>query len=290
MQRKDIKIILCKGLPASGKSTWARQCIIDHPGTVRVCKDDLRAMLHSGIHSKGRENLVLAVRDFIVNKALAEGHDVVIDDTNFHPKHEECMMEIAAGHGVMVEIKDFTDVPLEVCIERDLQRANSVGERVIRQMHRQYIAPKIIPPMCDADLPDCVICDLDGTLALFDRDRVSPYDRDFSQDEVNLEVRDFLHMGDGHGYDIIILSGRKERHRVATEAWLKSYYIPYKSLYMRHDNDDRKDAIVKEEFYNEHVKDSYNVAAVLDDRLQVCRLWHRLGLPLFRVGDPDADF
>lgn len=28
----------------------------------------------------------------------------------------------------------------------------------------------------------------------------------------------------------------------------------------------------------------------LDDRLRVCRMWHSLGLPVFRVGDPDADF
>ncbi len=283
------KIIMTLGLPASGKSTWARQYVLDHPGTVRVCKDDLRAMLHSGVHSKGRENFVLAVRDFIADKALSEGHDCVIDDTNFHSKHRARMEEIAAKHGAVVEIKDFTDIPLEVCIERDLQRANSVGERVIRQMHRQYIAPKITPPVYNYSLLDVVICDIDGTLALFDRSSVNPYDRDFMKDEVNSVVCDLLR--DLNGWDdIIIFSGRKEKHRAITEKWLKSNGIPYNALYMRRDDDDRKDAIVKEEFYNEHIRDKYNVHVVLDDRLSVCRLWYRLGLPLLRVGDPDADF
>jgi hypothetical protein len=59
---------------------------------------------------------------------------------------------------------------------------------------------------------------------------------------------------------------------------------------MRHNGDYRKDVVVKEEMYNDHIKGKYNVTVVIDDRLQVCRMWHRLGLPLLRVGDPDADF
>ncbi len=59
---------------------------------------------------------------------------------------------------------------------------------------------------------------------------------------------------------------------------------------MRKGDDTRPDAAVKEELYSQHIKGKYNVVAVFDDRLQVCRLWHKLGLPLFRVGDPDADF
>ena len=133
------KIIMLKGLPGSGKTTWARQYIDEHPSTARVNKDDLRAMLHNGKYSNGRENFVLKVRDFIVDQALANGHDVVVDDTNCEPKHHARLEEIAAKHGATLEVKDFTDVPLETCIERDLRRPNSVGERVIRRMHRQYL-------------------------------------------------------------------------------------------------------------------------------------------------------
>jgi predicted kinase len=133
------KLIMMRGLPGAGKTSWARQYVLDHPGTVRVNKDELRAMLHSSVYSKGRETFVLSVRDFIIDKALSEGHDAICDDTNLHSKHQARMEEIAARHNAALEIKDFTDVPLEVCIERDLQRPNSVGERVIRQMHRQFI-------------------------------------------------------------------------------------------------------------------------------------------------------
>lgn len=289
MKTMSNRVIMTRGLPGSGKSTWAKQYQAEHPGTIRVCKDDLRAMLHDSKHSKGRENFVLKVRDFIVDKALEDGHDVVIDDTNLHEKHFDRMIELAAKHGAIIEPKDFTDVPLEECIRRDLARPRSVGERVIRQMHRQYLEPKPAPPVYDPTLDNCIIVDLDGTLALFDRDKVSPYDRDFSQDEMNWAVYNILVRFMGR-HRVIILSGRKDTFKEETESWLVDHDVCHAGLYMRRADDNRPDVVVKEELYNQHIRGKYNVVMVIDDRLSVCRLWHRLGLPLFRVGDPDADF
>jgi predicted kinase len=42
-------------------------------------------------------------------------------------------------------MQDFTDVPLATCIERDRQRPASVGEGVIRTMHRQFLAGPVEP-------------------------------------------------------------------------------------------------------------------------------------------------
>ncbi len=88
----------------------------------------------------------------------------------------------------------------------------------------------------------------------------------------------------------IVLSGRDSSCKKETEKWLAENGIDYDFIYMRPEGDTRKDVEVKEELYNNHIKGQYNVLGVFDDRLQVCRLWHKLGLPLFRVGDPDADF
>lgn len=60
---------------------------------------------------------------------------------------------------------------------------------------------------------------------------------------------------------------------------------------MRPKNDNRKDSVVKKEMFDKYIRDKYYIEAVFDDRLQVCQMWHNeIGLPLFRVGDPDADF
>ncbi len=281
------KILMCKGLPGSGKTTWAKNWLAGHPMALRVNKDELRAMLYNGVSGKGRETLVLKVRDFVVSQALDDDHDVIVDDTNFNPQHLARMEAIAAQHGTVVEIKDFSDVPLETCIARDAQRANPVGQRVIRQMHRQYLEVKPAKIAYDPALPDAILCDLDGTLAFFGD--ANPYERDFSKDEVNQAVRDLL-KGYANDTFIFVLSGRKKKFADQTRLWLKANEVPVDALYMRRDDDTRKDFVVKGELYNEHIKGYYNVLMVIDDRLQVCRLWHRLGLPLFRVGDPDADF
>ena len=38
----------------------------------------------------------------------------------------------------VVEIKDFTNVPLDVCLERDSKRENPIGENVIIGIFNKY--------------------------------------------------------------------------------------------------------------------------------------------------------
>lgn len=281
------RVIITKGLPASGKSTWAKAQIDANPGVYkRISKDDLRSMLDNGRWSKANEKFILQVRDTLILQSLQEGYRPIVDDTNLHPKHIDAIQELVKGIAI-IEIKDFTDVSLEECIARDKKRANYVGEQVIRRMYRDFLQPVSTPPAYNYNLPNAVLCDIDGTLALFDRKTVNAYSRDFLQDTPNRAVRMFLSRSNT---TIILLTGRQEKDREQTELWLNTHDIDYQHLYMRQTDDKRSDYIVKLLLYNEHIRDKYNILAVFDDRLSVCRLWFELGLPLFRVGDPDADF
>lgn len=136
-------IYLTKGLPASGKTYWAKQKQGEDSNMVRINKDDLRAMLHNSVWSKGREQFVLEVRDMLIEKALKEGHNVIVDDTNFHPKHEVAIKNIAKQYDAKVEVIMF-DTPFEVCLERDKVRPNSVGEAVIRDMYERYVNNQVL--------------------------------------------------------------------------------------------------------------------------------------------------
>ena len=199
------KVTILKGLPASNKSGWAKEEVLKHPGrTRRINKDDLRAMLDSGKHSKGNEAYVLQLRDHILLTSLDLGKNVIIDDTNFHPKHEERIRELVSDYNegiygnpqsvnVQVEVK-FFDVPPEECIERDLKRPNSVGAKVIWNMYNEYLKPeteKIEPLKQDSSLPYIVICDLDGTLALMNGRKPYDYDK-CDTDLVNETIRNIL--------------------------------------------------------------------------------------------------
>lgn len=280
-------VIVMRGLPASGKSTWCKDQIDKNPGKYkRISKDDLRAMLDNSRWSKANEKFILKTRDALIFLALQEGYHVLVDDTNLHSKHIETIKELVKGLAV-VEIKDFTHVSLEECIERDRKRPNYVGEQVIRRMYRDFLQTTPIPPIYNYKLPNALLCDIDGTLALFDRKAVSAYSRDFTKDTLNRAVSILLHRAN---MTVILLTGRQEKDREQTELWLKMHDVPYEHLYMRQTDDKRSDYIVKRELYDNHIKDNYNILMVFDDRLQVCRLWYELGLPLFRVGDPDADF
>lgn len=298
-----LKIILTKGLPASGKDTWATKMIrVSNGKFKRVNKDMLRLMLDDNKWSKDNEKIILNARDSLIKTILQSGNNVIVSDTNFGKTHEERIRQLANSFSkenkieVIVEIIDFTHVPIEECIKRDLNRPISVGEKVIRQMYNQFLRPNIPKIKHNFTLPDCIICDLDGTLAILNGR--NPYDASTCEnDELNQPLANILltMLNDSplslRKPHLFFFSGREDKYRAQTESWINNKIGNYADLIiMRKTGDHRKDSIVKKEFYFEYVKDKYNVLAIFDDRLQVCRMWNELGLPLFRVGDPEADF
>lgn len=290
------KIIFTRGLPASGKTSWAKG-FIEERGTdygekwKRINKDDLRAMLDNGNWSRDKEKFILTARDMLLLSALTNGFNVIIDDTGFAPKHEEQFKKLLEALykdkkiEVKLEVKDFTSVSLEECLKRDSERAKPVGAKAIIKMYNTYLRPPVKKVEVIKGLPDAIICDIDGTLALFDG---NPYDRDFSKDVVAEEVKHIVNNYHSMGFRTIIVSGRKNKHFEVTQKWLEDNNILYDELHMpRSESDWRKDYILKEEIYNDNIKGKYNVFFVLDDRDQVVRLWRNLGLKCLQVADGD---
>jgi predicted kinase len=286
-----MEVIICKGLPASGKSTWAKATLAENPGKYkRINKDDLRSMLDDGKFSKGNEAFVLTMRDQAIRAALDAGRSVIVDDTNFAPKHEEQIRQLAGEFGASVSVRTF-DVPVDECIRRDLKRPQSVGADVIRKMWRQYIAPQPSAPEVIDGVPLAIIVDLDGTLALIG-DR-SPYDASrCGEDALSPVVSTIVRLcRDSGGVDprhVLLMSGRQELHRPETERWLAIHDIGYDALWMRATGDTRRDSIVKRELFDEHVAGRYNIEFVLDDRNQVVEMWrNELGLACLQVAEGD---
>lgn len=283
------KVILTKGLPASGKSTWAKEMLRKQPNAYkRVNKDDLRAMLDDGQWSIDMEKFILDVRDTLIMQALNQGKHVIVDDTNLAPKHFNRISQLVKGKAV-IEWKDFTHVSVAECIERDKKRANPVGAKVILDMYNQFL--KVPTPKIEYDqtLPNAVICDLDGTLALLNgRD---PYDASScEQDAVNAPVlRTILTVKTDK---VLFVSGREDKYRTQTIAFLNNkcgitFDNRFEGLYMRQSGDTRKDSIIKQEIYDAHIKGKYNVLFVLDDRNQVVDFWRSIGLTCFQVAEGD---
>jgi len=136
------KLIITRGLPASGKSSWAIPWAKEHPDSrVRVSRDDIRNMLGEYWVPK-REGLITQIEDDAIWKAIVNGYDVVVDATHItrksvkrwsHFKHQ-----LLGKLGIEVEllVKDFTDVPYEDCLRRDAIRTEGkVGNAVISRMN-----------------------------------------------------------------------------------------------------------------------------------------------------------
>jgi predicted kinase len=294
---------ILKGLPASGKSTYSKDKVENSKcGIVRVNKDDLRAMLHNSKHTKGNENFVLLMRDLIILEALHGGKSVIVDDTNFNPKHEGDIRAIVKAFNIGHEVKNtvqvrvkYFDTEPEECIKRDLKRANSVGSHVIWDMYKKYVKkeksdkdPYVLKQ--DPSLPHIVICDIDGTVALMKNHR-GPFEyTKVDKDEANYEVigrlEDYI-CNEEYNREVIFMSGREDSCTELTRKWLDNNVgiDATRKLYMRKTGDFRKDTVIKQELFEKEIKDKYYVDFVLDDRACVVNMWRELGLTCLQVAD-----
>lgn len=284
------KVMLLKGLPASGKSTWAKETVARGGGNwARINKDDLRRMMHDGLHSRVNERQIKAARDALIVAMMDRGINVIVDDTNFAASHATRVRQLIDEHNTNAPLRysyeeKFFDVKLDVAIERDLGRPHPVGATVITTMYHQFLRPP--PPVYPIDpaLDWAVICDVDGTLAHFEHHR-GPYDHMECTDDVcDDSVRHLLRLNSGDM--IVLMSGRKEESRELTTEWLDTHEVPWDILLMRATDDNRKDTIVKKELFNEHLRGRFNIRYVLDDRDQVVRMWREeLGLKVLQVAE-----
>lgn len=303
-------IYLTTGLPASGKSTWAKALVEARAGQlVRVNLDDIREMLgfgHTGPleWSKELEQTALKVQDQAILGAVRLGKDVVVDNTHLNKNIPTRIKKLFDGD-VQFQVKDYTTVPVDECIRRDFQRAlkgeRSVGADVIKGMSRQlqkawrltdeFMNDTVLSPPLEYDpsLPWAVVFDTDGTTALHNR---SPYDyaRCYT-DSVDPNIRMILRMIYEQGaYDTITLigmSGRPDTWRDMTEQWYRTNQISFDEFYMRAEGDGRNDADVKQEMVDKHIRGRYNVLIWLDDRDRVVRRIRKLGIKVAQVAEGD---
>lgn len=107
------------GLPGSGKSTWGDMLRAQHPDRIRIVnRDDIRAANGTRFED-GDEQYVALVRDYMIDRLLILGYDVICTDTNLSPKVRRRLAQIAKTRKAEYNETSFMHVPLETCLERN---------------------------------------------------------------------------------------------------------------------------------------------------------------------------
>lgn len=317
----DTELIITRGYAGSGKTTLALAWVREHEGVqggprrARVNRDDLRvAMFGADRLTYTQEQEVTVAQHAAVRALLEAGVSVIVDDTNLRLKFARAYADLAERLGVRFDVIDLP-VSADECVARDAARlaagGRGVGEDVIRGMAARFRFP--LPEVTPTEDPDALviepyeddeslrpawIIDIDGTLAKkrmgegergwFDWDRVGedlPYER-------NLELVKAIRQTPVNGVRpaILVFSGRSDECEDVTRDWLWEHLDWCDALVMRRADDQRDDAAVKYDMFNDHVRGKYRVLGVMDDRPKVCRMWRQLGLDVLQVGDPHIEF
>lgn len=307
-------ILILIGISGSGKTTYAREFVQKNPTYLRLNRDDLRRSLLAvplteywkwdDRRRNPVERIITAIEETALTGALDGGWNVIIDNTHLRQRTLTDLLKQVERRSVMVTFRPF-DVPLAEAVRRDAARPDVVGELVIREQFSRYqqlknrfnvaqtlVFPQVSPTPAqpaapDRALPTCILVDIDGTVAIM-ADR-SPFEwKKVYLDVPRQPVINVVKAMQAAGYAVLFLSGRDSVCRADTVAWLEKYTgwregQEY-SLFMRPHNDNRKDAVIKRELFDAHIRDRYSVEVVLEDRDQVVSLWRNdLGLTCLQV-------
>lgn len=284
---------MLRGLPGSGKSSYAKEILKQGGNFYRVNRDHIREMLYFSDWRGKREGMVIQIEKNIVEYLLTvEGANVVIDDCNISQKHLDLWKNFLnesqfAGMSINLE-PHWIDTPMEECIARDALRDRTVGRSAIvgMAMKNGLYAPKKV-----------VLCDLDGTIANLDHRLGYMYPTDgskkdwksffaeISNDTLIEGVAAQLLQKRMEGYEIFYISARPDNYRKETEEWLSRVGAPpYTALFMRRAMDKREDSEIKQDLLNQFFPDKSVINCVFDDRPRVIRMWRENGLEVIDCG------
>ena len=130
------RVVVMIGLPGSGKSTYAAEY-----GITPLSSDEIRRILIDDATDQTIHARVFLTLRYLLRHRLALGRPVTyVDATNLNADERRPYVEIAHLYGADAEAL-FFDVPVEICMERNLRRHRVVPEEAIRNM-----VAKLRPP------------------------------------------------------------------------------------------------------------------------------------------------
>ena len=116
--------IMLIGLPASGKSTYARSKANDN--VIVLSSDEIREQLSNGEYNKKINRQVFSTMNDLTIKYLNEGKDVIYDATNLNIKDRKGILDRVKLEAQNTYFKAvFFDVDFDTCLKRNDARTEN---------------------------------------------------------------------------------------------------------------------------------------------------------------------
>ena len=287
-------ILILQGIPASGKTYFAKKWVNEDPEhRIRFNNDDIRHMLGK-YWVPSREKIVERLKVGFFSNAMFSGYDIVVDNMNLNLREleyiENLVLEWNKDHDISkykTEYKQFFNVSLKTCIERDSKRDNKIGADVITgiyKRYREYMAKEhakenalLSNTFNQQDLQEVILVDMDNTLTY----NLSGRKWWGEPEKVLLDTPNFPMISLLKGReDIIIVTGREMTDDMVkySKEWLHEQGIKPIKYYGRSIGDYRPGPDVKRDIYKQYIECSYYTKAVFEDNSACVEMWRDLGL------------
>ena len=294
------KMFILIGCPCSGKSSWAEDYKKNIDNEVVIGnRDTIRFQIGKGKYDQEHESEVTRIETEIVENGMRDGKTIILDDTNLNPKYIQPWYNLAEKYGYEVEKKEFY-IPFKEAMKRSKARKEAGGlyipKDVMQSFYKRYYKDEYEKELTDyrvfnsikqeGGLPSCIICDLDGTLAMHTGRSPFEWDR-INEDAIDERLSTMLKYCAKQKVEIVFLTGRPDNVREDTEKWLRKNFNSAFTLLMRDSKDFSHGQDTKKALYEKHILGKYNVLCVFEDSNKCVDMWRNLGLLTLQVQNGD---
>lgn len=130
--------VLC-GLPASGKSTYAKELAEKYNANIHA-SDSIREELSGDINNQNINDLVFKTLHRRIKEDLANGKSCIMDATNINYKRRMAFLQ-ELNKIPCEKICILMATPYEECLKNNANRDRKVPEEVIERMYRHFDVP-----------------------------------------------------------------------------------------------------------------------------------------------------
>jgi predicted kinase len=277
MRKKVQEVVIVRGLPSSGKTTYAMKLIESAPNRwTRVSRADLNKSLR--FSSTSEIKILNKLRNKLIEDLVSSGKDVIIDDVNLQQAQlNELKRLIVASTKVPIIIHE---VPFNTSISECISRSPEKKDNIMKLSENFNRELKEVSMLYEPSVNNkAVIVDIDGTI-LEQIDNVFAFDDDFVAKPKHT-ICNLVSSLYKTGHKILFLTARNEAGRDLAHSHIKQC-IPSigddYELYMRDDSDDRPSGDLKSDIYCTNIRPHYDVVLFIDDLEENIVAFRELGI------------